>query len=166
MRWCNKAVRCVTTPGQMLWRRLGDAARLTKLGCLVKQRDDGSEKVRIIVDSRRSGVNGLMTIRERVVLPRVTDVMASSRRLVEAHEGKAEVEMMSADFKDAFNMLRLAKAEQPLVVVKGADGEHGQPRYFAFQVVDFGLAPGPLLWGRVAAAAMRLAQSAHVAIGS
>ena len=52
--------------------RLGDAARLTKLGCLVKQRDDGSEKVRIIVDSRRSGVNGLMTIRERVVLPRVT----------------------------------------------------------------------------------------------
>ena len=140
--------------------RLGDAARLTKLGCLVKQRDDGSEKVRIIVDSRRSGVNGLMTIRERVVLPRVTDVMASWRRLVEAHEGKAEVEMMSADFKDAFNMLRLAKAEQPLVVVKGADGEHGQPRYFAFQVVVFGLAPGPLLWGRVAAAAMRLAQSA------
>lgn len=79
---------------------------------------------------------------------------------MEAHEGKAEVEMMSADFKDAFNMLRLAKAEQPLVVVKGADGEHGQPRYFAFQVVVFGLAPGPLLWGRVAAAAMRLAQSA------
>ena len=141
-------------------RQLGKDVQLTKLGCIVKLRGDGAEKVRIIVDSRRSGVNGMMKIRERIVLPRVTDVTASWKRLVDAHHGRVEVEMMSADFKDAFNMLKLADAEKPMVVVKGLDGERGQPRYFAFQVVVFGLAPGPLLWGRVAAAAMRLAQSA------
>ena len=141
-------------------QQLGSAVRLTKLGCIVKLRSDGTEKVRIIVDSRRSGVNGMMKIRERVVLPRITDVMASWKRLIEAHQGHAEVEMMSADFKDAFNMLKLAEVEKPMVVVKGSNGEHDQPRYYAFQVVVFGLAPGPLLWGRVAAAAMRLAQSA------
>jgi hypothetical protein len=43
--------------------------------------------------------------------------------------------------------------------VKGLDDERGVPRYYVFEVVVFGLAPGPLLWGRVAAAAMRLAPS-------
>ena len=43
--------------------------------------------------------------------------------------------------------------------MKGLDDERGVPRYYVFEVVVFGLAPGPLLWGRVAAAAMRLAPS-------
>lgn len=140
-------------------KTLGPEARLTKLGCIVKLRPDHTEKVRIIVDSRRSGVNGLTSIHERVVLPRVTDITSTWYRLTRSHEGSKVIEMMTADFKDAFNMLQLADAEKPMVIVKGMDGEQGQPRYYAFQVVVFGLAPGPLLWGRVAAAAMRLAQA-------
>ena len=139
---------------------LGPSSRLTKLGCIVKLRPDNTEKVRIIVDSRRSGVNGMMHIRERVVLPRVTDITSSWFRLLRSHEGQCDAEMMSADFKDAFNMLQLHGKEKPLIVVKGMDGEWGQARYYAFQVVVFELAPGPLLWGRVAAAAMRLSQAA------
>lgn len=128
-------------------------------GCIIKRKEDGSDKVRIIVDSRRSGVNGMVRLRERVVLPRMTDITSSWYRLMSSHHGQM-IEAMSADFKDAFNMLHLAEEEKPFVVVKGLDGEFGQSRYYACQVVVFGLAPGPLSWGRVAATAMRLTQSA------
>ena len=140
--------------------KFGHNARLTKLGCIVKQKPDGGEKVRIIVDSRRSGVNGMVTLRERVVLPRVTDVTQSWRRLVTETEGLLDAELYSADFKDAFNMLTLCRSERPYTIVKGKPDSHGTNRYCVFSLVVFGLAPGPLLWGRVAAAAMRLAQSA------
>ena len=50
---------------------LGPAAKLTRLACIVKQKDDGSEKVRLIVDVRRSRINGLIFLTERVVLPRI-----------------------------------------------------------------------------------------------
>ena len=68
--------------------------------------------------------------------------------------GSEQIEMMCVDFSNAFNMLPLRRDEKPFVVVKGADGS-----YYAIQVVCFGLSPGPLLWARVAAAGMRLAQS-------
>lgn len=107
--------------------KVGPNARLTKLGCIIKQKEDGSEKVRIIVDSRRSGVNGMVYLRERVVLPRMTDITSAWYRLMSSHHGQT-VEAMSADFKDAFNMLHLADEEKPYVVVKGMDGEYGQSR--------------------------------------
>ena len=86
---------------------------MTKLGCIIKQKQDGSEKVRITVDSRRSGVNGLVHLRERVVLcqvfQNVSDITSAWYRLLNAHGGAKDVELMSADFEDAFNMLHLHK---------------------------------------------------------
>ena len=138
---------------------LGHKAQLTKVACLVKTKEDGSEKVRLIIDSRRSGTNGRMTIRERVVLPRITDVAASLQRLLVCNNGyRAWPSLMSADFSDAFHMMKLRNDEKQFVIVKGADLD-GQPRYYGMQAVTFGLAPGPLLWGRLASAAMRLSQS-------
>ena len=54
------------------------AARLTKMACIVKAKETGELKYRLVVDSRRSGVNGLMEVRERVILPRVTESPTSS----------------------------------------------------------------------------------------
>ena len=54
--------------------RLGPRARLTKMGCMVKIKEDMTEKVRLVFDGRKSGVNGEIHCRERVTLPRISDV--------------------------------------------------------------------------------------------
>eukprot|EP00435_Cladocopium_sp_Y103_P027100 s2345_g6.t1 len=68
------------------------------------------------------------------------------------------------DFKDAFYQCRLAEAfyqcrlaeaERKHVVVKATG-----TTYFILEVVAFGLACGPLLWSRLAAALVRLGQAA------
>lgn len=51
--------------------RFGPGARLTKAGCLVKTKEDGAVKARLIFDGRRSGVNGVIVCRERVNLPSI-----------------------------------------------------------------------------------------------
>ena len=47
----------------------------TKLAVLVKLKADGSEKVRFIVDTRRSSVNSLVEAGERIVLLRGQDLI-------------------------------------------------------------------------------------------
>ena len=135
--------------------KLGPEARLTRMACIVKEKEDKTIKARLVVDMKRSGVNGLMNLKERVILPRVSEVAGSFQQLMRdrwSHD--ADIEMMAVDFTDAFNMLRLCDTEKPFVLVKDGKGE-----YYSMQVVCFGLAPGPLLWGRVAAATMRLTQA-------
>ena len=44
---------------------VGSDAKVTRLACIVKIKENGETKYRLVVDSRRSGVNGLMTVRER-----------------------------------------------------------------------------------------------------
>ena len=61
-------------------QQFGPEARLTPIACIIKQ-SHGKEKVRLVVDMRRSSVNGLMTVKERVVLPRVSDVAKSVQAL-------------------------------------------------------------------------------------
>ena len=131
---------------------VGKGATLTKMGCIQKPKPDGTVKTRLIVDMRRSGVNGLMRIRQRVVLPRVTDVATSWQQLKRMYPHHWFI-LLVVDFKDAFYTCRLAPQEKKYAVVKGRKG------YYVLNVVAFGLACGPLLWGRTAAAFMRLASS-------
>ena len=49
---------------------------VSKLAAIVKVRSDGSERVRIIIDMLRSGLNLFVQLEERIVLPRLRDVMA------------------------------------------------------------------------------------------
>jgi len=65
------------------------------------------------------------------------------------------VELFSIDFRDAFHRCPLRQEERQFVVCKDSYGF-----YHVSRVVQFGLSPGPLLWARLAAAAMRLGQSA------
>lgn len=136
--------------------RFGFDAKVTKLACVVKTRETGEVKYRLVVDSRRSGINGLMSVKERVILPKITDVVSALHALARKNQGWSDVqfELFSVDFKDAFHMCRLRQDERQFVICKDSYG-----LYHVSKVVQFGLSPGPLLWARLASASMRIAQS-------
>ena len=155
----------VFTTWQEVVERFGQGARLTKAGCLVKTKEDGAVKARLIFDGRRSGVNGLIVCRERVNLPRISDVVTGMKQLLSNNQSAAEsgqvyIEMFALDFKDAFNLLQLREDERGFVVMKGLNDEWGRPRYYVSKCIVFGVATGPLIWSRLAAAAMRVTQAA------
>jgi hypothetical protein len=58
----------------------GEQAKLTRLACLVNK-ETGETKYRLVVGSRRSGANGLMNVKERVILPKISDVAQSIQYL-------------------------------------------------------------------------------------
>lgn len=98
-----------------------------------------------------------MHVFERVVLPRVSDVASCLGELLK-HAGADDAdEFYIIDFSDAFYTLKLHPSEQSHTVVKGNDG-----RYYILLSVCFGLCCGPLVWGRLAAAFLRLGQSTMV----
>ena len=57
------------------------------------------------------------------------------------------------DFADAFKHLHVSPLEQPYLAGKAWNG------VFVYLVVLFGIGSGPLVWGRVAAAVLRMTQS-------
>eukprot|EP00438_Fugacium_kawagutii_P036445 Skav213606 [mRNA] locus=scaffold1971:99628:100965:+ [translate_table: standard] len=132
---------------------VGTEAKLTQLACILEVKD-GKEKVRLVVDMRRSGINGRMTLLERIILPRVPDVAKSCEELLKTAYPDDQLEFFVCDFSDAFYTLKLHESERKWVICKGLNN-----RYYVMRCVCFGLACGPLLWGRLASAAMRLAQS-------
>ena len=103
------------TWGQVLARWPGAIA--SKVALLVKERDDGTMKVRMIIDLRRSGGNGNVNLTERVVLPRLSDLTAS---IVDLMEGESwgplgpdhGYEVAVVDFEDAFHTLALREADR------------------------------------------------------
>ena len=144
---------------QEVQQRVGSEAKLTRLACITKTKENGEVKYRLVVDCRRSGVNGLSSVRERVILPKMTDFVKSAHHLLTVVDPHSmdEMELFSADFKDAFHMLPLRQDERQYVVYKNGKGQ-----YHVAKVVVFGLSAGPLLWGRLASAAMRLAQATAI----
>ena len=102
----------------------GEQAKLTRLACLVKTKETGEIKYRLVVDSRRSGVNGLMDVKERVILPKISDVAQSIQYLAKLNEGWSEMslELISVDFRDAFHMCPLKHDERQFVVAKDSYG--------------------------------------------
>ena len=49
----------------------------SKLAAIIEVRDAGTERVRIIIDMLRSGVNAFVKLEERIVLPRLRDVLGN-----------------------------------------------------------------------------------------
>ena len=77
-------------------------AMATKLAVPVKEKSDGSVKVRFIVDMLRSGINGLVKASEKIVLPRGHDLITAVLNLWETAGFDEEVEFPMVDIKDAF----------------------------------------------------------------
>ena len=84
-------------------------AMATKLAVLVKEKSDGSIKVRFIVDMLRSGINGLVKANERIVLPRGHNLITAILNLWETADFDDEIEFLVADIEDAFFLLNIAE---------------------------------------------------------
>ena len=83
---------------------------LSRLGTIVTMKDEG-KKVCLIHDLRRSLVDAQVTMRERLVLPRVGDAAEDIVDLLTDTEDP-EVALGVVDFKDAFKHFRVAPEEQ------------------------------------------------------
>ena len=131
----------------------------SRIGVIVKEKEDGSTKVRLVHDLKRSGVNAQIIIKERIVLPRLFDVINAILDLMgtlepaQALGASPQVELVCMDFKDAFKMLRSAEEEQRFLAGRACDG------WFYYERVLFGVRSGPLVWGRVAAWVGRCTQA-------
>ena len=125
---------------------------LSRVGTIITHKA-GLKKVRLIHDLRRSLVNALATIPERVVLPRILDAVYSIIAAANAIENEEDVWIMVLDFKDAFKHLIVCEEERKYMA--GQAELNGEWGYFSYLVLLFGAMGGPLLWGRVAAWLMR-----------
>ena len=132
---------------------VGPNAVVTPIACIIKVKA-GKEKVRLVVDMRRSGVNGQMKVLERVILPRISDVGKSLQELTKVNCDDQFLEFCIADFSDAFYTMKVHPDELCNIVVKDMFG-----KYLTITVCSFGLAAAPLLWGRLASMIMRVSQA-------
>ena len=90
---------------------------ISRLGLVLKTKESGEKKRRIVIDLRRSGGNSKSKLPERLVLPRLTDaakMMKEIRKRGQKPEdtGKdLELEIALVDVRDAFTVLPVAKEE-------------------------------------------------------
>ena len=137
-----------------------EGVTISKLGLIVKTKEDGSKKRRIIIDLRRSGGNNKAFLPERLVLPRPMDAVRMLRRLhasqaeeKEAH--KRTMELVMIDISDAYMHLAIKEAEKGHCLAPALDDDH----WLLFVALLFGYKTAPLTWSRVAAMVARLVQS-------
>lgn len=143
---------------------------VSKLALIVKEKEDGSFKRRVIIDLLRSGGNKRCKVRERIVLPRIVDVRDSLKYLREnrfglilraQREGWAdqeecdEIEMVSVDMAEAY--CHLAVCEDELCHCVAPSVTPG--RFLVFTAMLFGFRGAPLIMGRFASALARFIQS-------
>ena len=92
----------------------------SKVAVLTKPREDGSTKVRLIIDLRRSGGNAEVDLPERVVLPRLADLINGMIDLMTepAVNGETGYEMAVVDFEDAFHTMALREAHRGTMAIQ------------------------------------------------
>ena len=126
-------------------RRFGQVV-VSKMAAVVKRREDGSTKLRIIIDMLRSHVNELVRLHERLVLPRIQDLLEDTLHLLGLHGSPEDLDMLVVDWEDAFHSMGVAAEELPHQVVRGFGGE-----FLGYETVLFGGAGSPDVWGRAGA---------------
>ena len=152
-----------------LVQRFPSHGTISRLALILKAKDDGSVKSRIILDLRRSGGNSRCKVPERVTLPRVSDVVDSLVWL-RGHQGDLQtaltvagykdtspkqVSLVSIDLEDAFCHWGVHKDELCNAIAPHVDPD----KLVVFVALLFGYKSAPLLMGRLSAAVGCLLQS-------
>ena len=119
---------------------LGDKPVLNKLGVVVKFSGQ-TKKSRIIWDLRESGVNLRCDTAERIVLPRLLDVVQET---LEAIRNDQEPIFAAIDIRDAFHNVPAGK-DRKYTVARADD------KFIIYNVLVFGSRSSPTIWGRFAA---------------
>ena len=142
---------------------LGETGTVSKMALILKQKEDGSVKRRIILDMRSFG-NSRAKTDERIVLPRLTDVVhmlqdmwkprGGDKGLRESKE-EDDFEIYLIDLEDAFCHFPVRKEELRHCVTPD---EHDQDA-LVWTAMLFGYKAAPLIMGRLSSALGRLLQS-------
>ena len=142
---------------------------MSKLALILKVKEDGSRKSRIILDMRKSGGNARCRVPERITLPRATDVVEGAKwmrdnsdRLEEQLRAEGyrdtdprQAELFSVDLADAFCHWPVCQEELSNCVAPHVD----PGKFVVFVALLFGFKGAPLLMGRLSAAIGRLIQA-------
>ena len=125
--------------------KLGGGPIMSKLKMITQIISVEVTKRRIILDCLTSGANGKATQRERVILPKIIDVVTDAlNKLLICKDGQSG---------DAFFQVPLNPSERYCFVAKFKD------ELIVWRRVAQGSKNGPQEWGRVSALVGRLAQS-------
>ena len=153
-------------------RRFG-AGTCSKLALILKEKPDGTTKRRLILDMKRSGGNDRACIKERIVLPRLADIVSMLRDLhskkpqlakniagsgVPHHEAKEqadETEFILVDLADAFCHFAVDSRELKHCVTPDENSEG----CLVWVAMLFGFRGAPLVMGRLSSAIGRLLTS-------
>ena len=97
-------------------KRFGNVV-VSKMAAVVKPREDGTTKLRLIIDMLRSHVNEHVRLRGRIVLPRIVDMVRDSVSLLEGSSDGGDVDQMILDWEDAFHTMEVRAEELPHQIV-------------------------------------------------
>ena len=149
---------------------LGGRCHPAPLGNVVKLKEDGTYKHRLIQDLRANGVNGAVVLPERQVLPRGIDHGLDLALLGHDLGEDEQVFTLVLDFKDAFMSIPLHEDERRFNCAHTGfqlsrtrtsiyDGEPERGGFVVWRTLCFGGRPNPLVFSRVASFACRTAQA-------
>ena len=135
-------------------------AIISKLALISKIKESGEVKHRIIVDLLRAGGNLRAAVPERIVLPRMCDLIASIRKLWQQRDPQGEgdptwaVELFGVDLADAYMQFGIDEREVPHSIAPSLD-----ERLLVLRAMSFGYRGAPLIMGRLTSALMRMWQA-------
>ena len=122
--------------------------------------DNVKKKSRIIWDMRESKVNERCDPAERIILPRLLDVVTETIDL----QAKGEKPIFAAiDIQDAFHNVPSGKDKK--YAAARCEMEDGQDKFIVYDVLVFGSKSSPTIWGRFAAYLGRIVCSILPEIG-
>ena len=120
---------------------------------MVTKHANNKIKRRLIMDCLVSGVNGQSLQKERILLPRIADLIFDVLALMEQCVDDEVIHFMVLDFIDAFFRMPLNPDERHLYVVEF------EGRFHRWNRIAQSSTNGPQLFGRLAALIGRLTQS-------
>ena len=130
---------------------------ISKMGLILKTKDNGEVKRRLVLDMRRSGGNAKSRLPERLTLPRPLDVIKLLRHMHRNPRVEScNTEFALVDVADAFTLLPVAPAEWKHTMTPSLQ----EDEVLIFQALLFGYKVAPLLYSRFAAMLARMLQSA------
>ena len=124
-------------------RELGSTPLLNKLGVIVKEKESG-RKCRIIWDLRESKINSLCHQGERVILPKLVDVVHDA---LEIYRRGGKPRFLAVDILNAFHNIPAGRDRAHTVA---AFSTPSGLRILCYDVLVFGSVSSPTIWGRFA----------------
>ena len=122
---------------------LGRTPLLNKLGVIVKEKDSG-RKCRIIWDLKESRINRLCHQGERVIVPKLTDVIHDALCI---YRKGGRPRFLAVDILNAFHNIPAGRDRS--FTVAAFESETGT-KVLCYDVLVFGAVSSPTLWGRFA----------------